>query len=77
MAASRRLWSRQCAKSLNLAFGWGEHFCLGAQLARLEGRVFFEELLGAFGTVELAGDPVRLRSNLNNALKRLPVRLEA
>ena len=65
------------APNPHLSFGAGEHFCLGAQLARLEGRVFFEELLGAFATIELAGEPVRLRSNLNNALKRLPVRLGA
>ena len=59
----------------HVSFGAGEHFCLGAQLARLEGRVFFEELLAAFPRIELTGDPVRLRSNLNNSLKRLPVRL--
>lgn len=59
----------------HLAFGVGEHFCLGAHLARLEGRVFFEELLAAFPTIELAGDPVRLRSNFTNAYKRIPVRL--
>lgn len=59
----------------HLSFGIGGHFCLGAQLARLEGRVFFDELFTRFGDVELVGEPVRLRSNLNNALKRLPVRL--
>lgn len=59
----------------HLAFGIGEHFCLGVHLARLEGRIFFEELLAAFPGIELAGDPVRLRSNFNNAYKRLPVRL--
>ncbi|MBV8561402.1 MAG: cytochrome P450 [Acidimicrobiia bacterium] len=59
----------------HLSFGIAEHFCLGAHLARLEGRVFFEELLGTFRTVELAGEPTRVRSNLNNGLKRLPVRL--
>jgi cytochrome P450 len=59
----------------HLSFGIAEHFCLGAHLARLEGRVFFEELLSAFPTIALTGDPSRVRSNLNNGLKRLPVRL--
>jgi len=58
-----------------LSFGIGEHFCLGVHLARLEGRIFFEELLNRFPTIELTGDPVRVRSNLNNGVKRLPVRL--
>ena len=59
----------------HLSFGIGEHFCIGVHLARLEGRVFFEELLDAFADIKLAGDPVRLRSNLNNSYKRIPVRL--
>lgn len=59
----------------HLSFGMGIHFCLGAHLARLEGRVFFDELLDAFSGIELTGDPVRIRSNLNNGLKRLPIRL--
>lgn len=61
----------------HLSFGTGGHFCLGVHLARLEGRVFFEELLDAFRTIELTGEPKRQRSNLNNALKSLPVRLSA
>ena len=59
----------------HLSFGIAEHFCLGVHLARLEGRVFFEELLATFPTIELTGEPVRIRSNLNNALKSLPIRL--
>jgi cytochrome P450 len=61
--------------NLHLSFGIGPHFCLGVHLARLEGRVFFQELLATFPSIELAGEPVRVRSNLNNGLKRLPVRL--
>jgi cytochrome P450 len=59
----------------HLSFGIGSHFCLGVHLARLEGKVFFQELLDSFATIELTGEPVRIRSNLNNTLKRLPVRL--
>jgi cytochrome P450 len=59
----------------HLSFGIGEHFCLGVHLARLEARVFFEELLAAFGSIELTGEPVRLQSNFNNAYRLMPVRL--
>ncbi|HEX6392490.1 MAG TPA: cytochrome P450 [Acidimicrobiales bacterium] len=61
----------------HLSFGIAQHFCLGVHLARLEGRIFFEELLEAFAVIELAGEPRRIRSNLNNGLKRLPIRLFA
>jgi cytochrome P450 len=59
----------------HLSFGIAEHFCLGVHLARLEGKVFFEELLTTFPTIELAGEPKRTRSNLNNSYNRVPVRL--
>jgi cytochrome P450 len=59
----------------HLSFGYAEHFCLGAHLARLESRVFVEELLAAYPSIELAGSPKRLRSNLNNSYKALPVTL--
>ena len=60
----------------HLSFGIGEHFCLGVHLARLEARVFFEEMLDRWVSVELTADPERQRSNLNNALKSLPVRIQ-
>jgi cytochrome P450 len=50
---------------------------IGAALARLEARVFFEALLATFRRIERTGQPRRQRSNLNNALKVLPVRLDA
>jgi cytochrome P450 len=59
-----------------LTFGrGGPHHCLGAHLARMELRVFLEELVERVRSVELAGEPRRLRSNFTNGLKRLPVRL--
>jgi len=61
----------------HLSFGIASHFCLGVHLARLEGRVFFDELLRSFPTIELTGQPRRIRSNLNNGFKSLPVRLGA
>jgi cytochrome P450 len=60
----------------HLSFGIAQHFCLGVHLARLEGRVFFEELLRAFADIRITGEPRRIRSNLNNGLKNLPVLLQ-
>jgi len=59
----------------HVAFGFGEHFCLGAALGRLEARVFLEEFFRRFASLELAGEPVRLRSGELHAWKRMPVRL--
>jgi cytochrome P450 len=61
----------------HLSFGIAEHFCLGAHLARLEARVFFEELMARYPKIEVAGEPVRIRSNLNNAYRSAPMRLAA
>jgi cytochrome P450 len=43
----------------NLAFGYGEHFCIGAGLARMEIGVLFEELVKRFSKVTIEGTPVR------------------
>jgi cytochrome P450 len=60
----------------HLAFGLGgPHFCLGAHLARLELRVWIEEMLPVLGRLELAGEPKRLRSNFFNGVKSVPVRV--
>lgn len=57
-----------------LAFGLGSpHHCLGAHLARLELRIWLEEMLPVLGRLELAGAPQRLRSNFFNGVKSLPV----
>ncbi len=60
----------------HVAFGrGGPHFCLGAHLARLEVRVVLEELAARVSSIEVVGEPVRLRSNHINGIKHLPVRL--
>ena len=59
----------------HLAFGGGVHYCLGAALARLEAQVAIGSLVGRFGSISLAGDPVwNGRINLRG-LDRLPVAL--
>ncbi len=57
----------------HLAFGFGEHLCVGAALARLEGRVFLEELLARFPDYELVGEPELSRSTLVRGATRMPV----
>ena len=58
----------------HVAFGrMSPHLCLGAQLARMELKVLFEELLPKLGGARLAGPVDRLRSNFISGMKRLPV----
>ena len=59
----------------HLAFGIGEHGCLGAGFARLELKVMFEELFRRFPAIRLDGDPDDLCSNFIGGVKHLPVRL--
>jgi cytochrome P450 len=59
----------------HLAFGVGEHFCLGAGLARLEGRVLLGALLERWPTYELTGPPVRTPSTLVRGIEALPLLL--
>lgn len=59
----------------HLAFGCGEHSCLGAQLARLEARVLFEELLVRFDHIDLDGAIVRMQATMVPGVKQMPVRL--
>jgi cholest-4-en-3-one 26-monooxygenase len=58
----------------HLGFGIGEHFCLGANLARLELRVIFAELARRLDAVELAGPVARMRSSFLGGVKRMPIR---
>jgi len=58
----------------HITFGTGRHVCLGASLARLEVRVFFEEFLARVSGLEV-GEPDRLRSNFISGIKHLPVKV--
>jgi len=58
----------------HIAFGIGEHFCLGANLARLELRVMFRHLVARLAECELTGRPERLRSSFVGGIKRMPIR---
>jgi cholest-4-en-3-one 26-monooxygenase len=58
----------------HLAFGVGEHFCLGANLARLELREIFRETVTRLEDIELDGSPKRLRSCFINGVKEMRVR---
>jgi cytochrome P450 len=58
----------------HLTFGrGGPHVCLGQHLAKMELRVYLEELITRVATLSVAEAPPRLRSNFSNGLKRLPV----
>ncbi|MDJ0866856.1 MAG: cytochrome P450 [Myxococcota bacterium] len=57
----------------HIAFGVGEHYCLGANLARMELRVIFDELLRRVPDMELAAPRRRLRSNFINGVKEMRV----
>ncbi len=59
----------------HMAFGHGIHLCLGANLARMEARIFFEEFFRQFSDIESAGTPVFIRSNSIHGYKDMPVRL--
>ncbi|MEO5874174.1 MAG: cytochrome P450 [Streptosporangiaceae bacterium] len=61
--------------ALNLAFGFGPHFCLGATLARMEIRVVLEEMLNRFSTLEPAGPATYNGSAVVTGLRTAPLTL--
>jgi cytochrome P450 len=60
----------------HLGFGWGEHACIGANLARLETKLFFSRVAERNLALRVVGEPRRLRSNFFRGIKSLPVELE-
>ena len=60
----------------HMTFGKGSpHLCLGNNLARMEIRLMFEELIPRLADIELAGDVRRVRSNFVNGIKTFPVKI--
>jgi len=59
----------------HMAFGHGIHLCLGANLARMEARIFFEEFFRHFAQIESCAEPVFIRSNIIHGFKEMPVLL--
>jgi cytochrome P450 len=58
----------------HLAFGYRSHFCLGANLARTEIRIMFEEILGRFDSFALDGPIRRVRTNKHAGVSSMPMR---
>ena len=58
----------------HLGFGIGEHFCLGAHLARLDLRVFFRQLAERLESIELAAPVQRLHASFVGGPKQIPIR---
>jgi cytochrome P450 len=65
------------ALPMHHAFGFGEHVCLGASLARLEARMFFEELFVRYPHFSLAGEPRFTPSTLVRSVADLPIHLDS
>ncbi len=59
----------------HLSFGFGIHRCYGMRLAELQLRIVWEEILKRFHTIEVVGDPVRIRSSFVHGFAKLPVKI--
>ena len=57
----------------HLAFGFGEHFCMGAHVARVELETIFRHLLARLESFEVSGPVERLSSIINGSIKHLPL----
>jgi cytochrome P450 len=60
----------------HVGFGFGAHYCLGASLARMEGRALYAELVPRLRSIELAGEPSYVETLFVGGPKHLPIRYE-
>jgi cytochrome P450 len=61
----------------HLSFGFGIHRCVGNRLAELQLRILWQEILARFESIEVLGEPTRIRSNFVRGYSKLPVRIPA
>ncbi|CAN5769430.1 cytochrome P450 [soil metagenome] len=60
----------------HVGFGYGVHMCLGMMLAKLEMKIFFQELLKRVDHFEMNGEPAWVETAFAGGLKRMPVRVK-
>ena len=58
----------------HLAFGNGAHMCLGQHLARLDLRIFFEELIPVLDSIEMSAPPTFVEATFASGPKSMPMR---
>ncbi len=73
-AADRLIIDRDNARQ-HVSFGYGIHRCMGNRLAEMQLRVVWEEILKRFHSVEVVGEPERVRSNFVKGYTQLTVRV--
>jgi cytochrome P450 len=64
---------RRASNPPHLAFGFGEHLCLGAALARMEARILFEELIARHPNYAVVGEPEWVASSLVRGMHSMPL----
>jgi linalool 8-monooxygenase len=65
------------AEPPHIGFGTGQHFCLGARLAEMQIRTFYEEFLRRYPEARPSGEVQRMRSNFIVGYKSIPIRLHS
>ncbi len=61
----------------HMSFGFGIHRCVGNRLAEMQLRTIWQEILKRFDTIEVTGEPKRIRSNFIHGIRELPVTIRA